>query len=174
MKRVGWCLLVVLLLAGVWLFFKRQPGQKPEAPVGPEVAKTGAQAPVLPKLLEPRVATLEKPLESWERLLARDGSPMEDRASLADLVTNYLQSAPADRRPAMGSNEEIAKALTDQDALGEAALPENHPALVSGKLVDRWGNPWFFHQEAADVIEVRSAGADGKLFTADDVKQESR
>lgn len=169
MKRAGWCLLVVLLLAVAWLFFKQQPGQKPEKPGVPEIAKTEELSRALPELLEPRVATLEKPLQSWERLLARDGSPIEDRASLAELVTNYLQAAPAGHRPAMGANEEIAKALTDQDALGEAALPKNHPALINGKLVDRWGNPWFFHQEAADVIEVRSSGPDGKLFTPDDV-----
>lgn len=167
MKRAGWCLLVVVLLAGVVVFLTRRPEEKPVAP--PVVIEKEAPAKVLPKLLEPRMATLEKPLQSWERLLARDGNSAEDRASLADLVTNYLQAAPADRRPAMGANEEIAKALTDKDALGDAALPEDHPALIGGKLVDRWGNPWFFHQEAADVIEVRSAGADGKLFTSDDV-----
>lgn len=166
MKRVGWWLLLVALLAGVVALFMRQPEDKR---VMPEVSKKEEKEKVLPKLLEPRVATAENPLQSWERLLARDGSPVEDRATLADLVTNYLQSAPVDRRPAMGANEEIASALTNQDELGEAALPKNHPALVEGKLVDRWGNPWFFHQEAADVIEVRSSGADGKLFTSDDV-----
>ncbi|RYD46911.1 MAG: hypothetical protein EOP85_06480 [Verrucomicrobiaceae bacterium] len=167
MKRAAWCLLVVVLLAGVVVFFTRPPEEKVVAP--PVVIEKEAPAKVLPTLLEPRVATAENPLQSWERLLASDGNPVEDRAALADLVTNYLQAAPSDRRPAMGTNEEIASALTDQDALGEAALPKNHPALVEGKIVDRWGNPWFFHQEAADVIEVRSAGADGKLFTSDDV-----
>ncbi|RYD21821.1 MAG: hypothetical protein EOP88_10070 [Verrucomicrobiaceae bacterium] len=166
MKRAGWCLLVMLLLAGVVVFFTRRPEEKAVAPV---MIEAEAPVKVLPKLLEPRMATAENPLQSWERLLASDGNPVEDRAALADLVTNYLQSASADRRPAMGANEEIARALTDQDALGEAVLPKNHPALVEGKLVDRWGNPWFFHQEAADVIDVRSAGADGKLFTSDDV-----
>ena len=169
MKRPGWCLLVVVLLAVAWLFLKRQPAQQPEKSIVPQTEKSAEQPRALPELLEPRVATLENPLQSWERLLARDGTPVEDRASLADLVTNYIQSAPADQRPAMGANEEIARALTDQESLGEAALPKNHPALIEGKLVDRWGNPWFFHQEAADVIEVRSAGPDGKLFTEDDV-----
>lgn len=171
MKRVRWFFLLAVLLAGVVLFLTRRPQEKPMVP---EVPKEDPVAKVLPKLLEPRVATLENPLQSWERLLARDGSAVEDRAALADLVTNYLQAAPVGRRPAMGANEEIAYALTNQDELGDAALPKHHPALVDGKLVDRWGTPWFFHQEAADVIEVRSAGADGKLFTADDVKQESR
>lgn len=171
MKRAGWWLLVVTLLAGVALFLARQSKEKA---VVPEVSNKQETGRVVPQLLEPRAATAEKPLQSWERLLARDGNPVEDRAALADLVTNYLQAAPSDRRPAMGANEEIARALTNPNELGDAALPKDHPAIVEGKLVDRWGTPWFFHQEAADVIEVRSAGADGKLFTADDVKQESR
>lgn len=167
MKRaVNWVLAVLVVGCVVW-FFTRWPV---EEKVVPEVSKKeAAVAPELPKLLEPRTPTLENPLQSWERLLVRDGSPAEDRASLADLVLNYVQASPLDRRPALGTNEEFVHALTDHVALGDAALPSDHPAIVKGRLVDRWGNPWFFHQEAADVIEVRSAGADGKLFTKDDV-----
>lgn len=166
MKRARWFLVAVLLLTGVVVFFVLRPD---EETMVQEVSKKEEVTRVLPKLLEPRVATVENPLQSWERLLARDGSPVEDRAALADLLTNFLQASPVDRRPALGANEEIARALTNREALGDAALPADHPAVVEGKLVDRWGNPWFFHQEAADVIDVRSAGADGKLFTGDDL-----
>lgn len=127
--------------------------------------------PPVPELLEPRAATAENPLQSWERLLARDGSPTEDRAVLAEMITNFLQSSPIDQRPPLGDNEEITRALTNKDALGEAALPSKHPAIIGGQLVDRWGSPWFFHQESSGVIEVRSAGPDRRLFTDDDVKQ---
>lgn len=136
----------------------------------PKIGKP-APPPPAPVLLEPRAATADKPLQSWERLLARDGSPEEDREALAELVTNFLQSISADHRPPLGSNEEIARALTNADTLGEAALPATHPAIISGRLVDRWGSPWFFHQQSADVIEVRSAGPDRRLFSEDDVKQ---
>lgn len=165
MKRAGWFSGVVLL-GGAVVFFARRPDEKAAVP---EVSRKEEEARVFPKLREARVGTVGNPLQSWERLLARDGSPAEDRAALADLVTNYVQASPVDRRPALGANEEFARALTDMEALGDAALPADHPAIVNGKLVDRWGNPWFFHQESADVIEVRSAGADGRLFTADDV-----
>lgn len=139
----------------------------------PTAAKP-APPPPAPALLEPRAATPDKPLQSWERLLARDGSPSEDRAALAEMVTNFLQSSPIDQRPPLGTNEEITRALTDKETLGDAALPANHPAIIGGKLVDRWGSPWFFHQESSGVIAVRSAGPDRRLFSDDDVNQDAR
>lgn len=139
----------------------------------PKIGKTPPPPPA-PTLLEPRAATADKPLQSWERLLARDGSPKEDREALAEMVSNFLQSAPVDHRPPLGTNDEITRALTNADTLGEAALPATHPAIISGRLVDRWGSPWFFHQQSADVIEVRSAGPDRRLFSDDDLKSDVR
>jgi hypothetical protein len=125
---------------------------------------------VVPKLLPARASTPENPLNSWERLLVADGTAVEDRASLEDIVINYLQSAAQSTRPPLGTNDEITRALTDRDALGDAAIPASHPAIVAGQLLDRWGSPWFFHQQSAGVIDVRSAGPDRKLFTVDDLK----
>lgn len=145
-----------------------------EPPVSENQARPASvriEAPAkIPQLLPAREATPEIPANSWERLLVADGTPVEDRASLEDIVINYLQSAPPSTRPPLGTNEEITRALMDRDALGESAIPASHPAIVSGQLVDRWGSPWFFHQMSADLIEVSSAGPDRKLFTADDVK----
>lgn len=139
----------------------------------PKIGKPPPPPPA-PTLLEPRAATADKPLQSWERMLARDGSPVEDREVLAEMVSNFLQSAPVDHRPPLGTNEEITRALMNPDSLGDAALPATHPAIIDGQLVDRWGSPWFFHQQSADVIEVRSAGPDRRLFSEDDVKSETR
>ena len=163
---IVWPVLAAILAAIVWLAFR--PGKpQPASPPPPVPAKAPLATP--PELLEPRAATPDHPIESWERLLARDGSPQEDRDALADLVTNYLQALPDSRRPPLGTNDEITRALTDSDALGDAALPISHPGIVNGQLVDRWGNPWHFHQQSADLIEVRSAGPDGRLFTNDDL-----
>jgi hypothetical protein len=163
---IVWPVLAAILAATVWLVLR--PGDPPPDAALPAVPAR-APLPTAPELLEPRAAIPEHPIESWERLLARDGSPQEDRDALADLVTNYLQALPDSRRPALGTNDEITRALTDKDALGAAALPSNHPGIIKGQLVDRWGNPWHFHQQSADLIEVRSAGPDGRLFTEDDI-----
>jgi hypothetical protein len=162
-------LLAVILCA--WLAVSRwvEKQAPPPAPAPPAPAVQLEPPPPVPELLPARQPTPENPANSWERLLAADGSPVEDRAALEDIVINYLQSAPHSIRPPLGTNDEITRALMDRDALGESAIPASHPAVVSGQLVDRWGSPWFFHQLAADLIEVRSAGPDRKLFTADDV-----
>ena len=85
------------------------------------------------------------------------------------MVTNFLESTAPDQRHALGTNEEITRALSDPSQMGGGTIPLNHPAIIDGQLVDRWGSPWFFHQKSANVIEVRSAGPDHKLFTNDDV-----
>lgn len=108
-------------------------------------------------------------MDSRDRLLAADGSPSEDLAALADLVTCYLQSGPGRDRHAIGFNEDLVTALTDRTLLGEAALPEVHPAIRSGRLIDRWGTPWQVHPLAGDLIQLRSAGEDRRLYTTDDL-----
>jgi hypothetical protein len=154
-----------VVIVRIWL--REEP--VPEIQV-PPVQVSGEAPAEIPQLLPARAATPENPVNSWERLLVADGTPVEDRASLEDIVINYLQSAPPSTRPPLGTNEEITRALMDRDALGDSAIPASHPAIVSGQLVDRWGSPWFFHQMSADLIEVSSAGPDRKLFTPDDVK----
>jgi hypothetical protein len=157
-------LVVALLGLGFWLSRPLPTKPRPAA----AAVETGSRPPP-PALLPARIATPEQPLQSWERLLAADGTPREDLAALADLTSNYLQSVPDARRPALGFNEDLARVLTDRDALGESALPTTHPALVAGRLVDRWGTPWQVHPLAADSIQLRSAGPDRKLYTADDL-----
>lgn len=161
-----WPILAAILVVIIWL--ASRPG-KPPSPTPPPPLSSTAPLPKVPDLLETRTATPENPIESWERLLARDGSPEEDRDALADLVTNYLQAHPDSRRPPLGANDEITRALTDKQALGNAALPADHPGIIDRQLVDRWGSPWHFHQQSADHIEVRSAGPDRRLFTPDDI-----
>ena len=38
-----------------------------------------------------------------------------------------------------------------------------------GELVDPWGTPYFFHQLSGTEMEIRSAGPDKKMWTADDL-----
>lgn len=162
-----WPILAAILVVIVWL--ASRPGKPPSPTPPPPPVSSTAPLPTVPNLLEPRTATPENPTESWERLLARDGSPEEDRDALADIVSNYLQAIPDSRRPPLGANDEITRALTDKESLGNAALPADHPGIIDRQLVDRWRTPWHFHQQSADLIEVRSAGPDRRLFTPDDI-----
>ncbi len=76
--------------------------------------------------------------------------------------------------PPLGFNEEITRALTGRNPLELAFIPSTHPAInARGLLCDRWGTPFHFHPVANDRIDVRSAGADRKLFTTDDAVSSS-
>ncbi len=51
-----------------------------------------------------------------------------------------------------------------------ALIPPDQPAINrAGELCDRWGTPFFFHAESATRMEIRSAGPDQKMWSADDV-----
>jgi hypothetical protein len=70
----------------------------------------------------------------------------------------------------VGENSEITAALTGRNRLGFAFIPKDCPAISpKGELCDRWGKPYFFHQISGEKMEIRSAGPDKVLWTADDV-----
>ncbi len=70
----------------------------------------------------------------------------------------------------VGSNAEIVKEMTGGNPKGATYLPPELKCLNDqGELIDTWGTPYFFHQNAANYMEVRSAGPDMKLWTIDDV-----
>lgn len=79
--------------------------------------------------------------------------------------TNFLQAGNP-----VGTNAEITSALTGRNPLRLSLIPRNHPAInQAGELCDRWGTPFFFHAESASRMEIRSAGADRKMWNDDDV-----
>ena len=70
----------------------------------------------------------------------------------------------------VGDNAEITAALTGKNPKQVNFLREDSGLHVNdqGELLDAWGTPFFFHQLAADRMEIRSAGEDKKLWTLDD------
>lgn len=70
----------------------------------------------------------------------------------------------------VGTNAEIMKAIMGGNEAGARLGPPAGQELNGdGELVDRWGTPYFFHQLSKDKMEVRSAGADMKMWTSDDL-----
>lgn len=69
----------------------------------------------------------------------------------------------------IGSNAEIMQALNGDNPKQAKLLPSDMPLSSSGELVDRWGTPYFFHQLSRNSMEVRSAGADRRMWTSDDI-----
>lgn len=158
--------LAALLPAAALLLWLLLPDRANPPPSTPPAAPV---APAPPPLRPRRVATPESPLLAHEELLTLEGTPVTDLSALADLTKTYLERPADPSRAPLGFNEDLARALTDRDALGDSAIPPNHPILRDGQLIDRWGTPWQVHPLASDVIQLRSAGPDRKLYTPDDL-----
>lgn len=162
MKRRLPSLLTGALLVGlIWFLWPRReeepdPPPPPAAPTSPPGSRLPPSAP------EPR-STLADALHAP----GRDG-PADLRVVL-DLLDAFRTNFSRVGNPT-GTNAEITAALSGRNPLRLALLPPDHPAInAAGELCDRWGTPFFFHAESATRMEVRSAGPDRKLWTADDL-----
>ncbi len=172
-RLATWLLLLAALAGARWWQIRPAPTSATSASFSPSPSASypsPAFAPATPPAQLPsRAGTAAQPVLAWERLLAADGSPAEDLAALGDLVNGYVHSGLGDARRSIGFNEDLVSTLTDRTALDTAALPPDHPAIRDGRLLDRWGTPWQVHPLSADVIQLRSAGPDRRLYTPDDL-----
>ncbi|HTL58888.1 MAG TPA: hypothetical protein VL361_24590 [Candidatus Limnocylindrales bacterium] len=70
----------------------------------------------------------------------------------------------------VGSNPEITSALQGENPKHINFLKEDGNRVNNrGELVDIWGMPYFFHQLSGTEMEIRSAGPDRIMYTADDL-----
>lgn len=70
----------------------------------------------------------------------------------------------------VGNNAEITATLRGDNPAGAQFLDATvHRVNERGEWVDGWGQPYFFHQESAQEMEIRSAGPDRVMWTSDDV-----
>jgi hypothetical protein len=168
----------VLLLAalGSW-FFRGRPesgklatgGANASNPLATAVAGPGTQAGALAGAAASQAAgTGEARITLADELNAPGGDIHHDLMILQDIFIAWRTNYPHDGNP-VGENDEITAALTGGNSLKLALIPASHPAInASGELCDRWGTPFVFHQLSGTRMEIRSAGPDRKLYTADD------
>jgi len=71
----------------------------------------------------------------------------------------------------VGTNPEITKALNGDNPRQVKFIKEEQGLRINarGELVDYWGTPFFFHQISGTDMEIRSAGPDRVMWTADDL-----
>ena len=70
----------------------------------------------------------------------------------------------------VGTNAEIMSAVNGNNLKQTRIGPPDQQKLNGdGELIDRWGTPYFFHQMSKTVMEIRSAGADRKMWSDDDI-----
>ncbi len=71
----------------------------------------------------------------------------------------------------VGTNPEITRALNGENTKQVKFLGDEAGLRINahGELVDYWGTPFFFHQLSGTEMEIRSAGPDRIMWTADDL-----
>lgn len=71
----------------------------------------------------------------------------------------------------VGDQAAIVQAMCGANPKNISFLSPQHPKVTDDwKILDRWGNPFFFHQLSGTDMEVISMGPDGELYTDDDSK----
>ena len=72
--------------------------------------------------------------------------------------------------PAGQENSDIMNALIGNNPGKLPVFPRKHARIdARGNLLDAWGNPFIFHPVSSQLLEVRSKGPDGEIFTKDDI-----
>ncbi len=121
---------------------------------------SGGNSPAAPPV-DPGNAAIAEELFSPENPPERD---LEIVEYFLDVMKKATGSNP------IGLNSDITDTLTGGgDPRRSRVFPPNSKAVRGGEMVDRWGTPLWFHPNSGSQMEIRSAGPDKQLFTADDI-----
>lgn len=89
---------------------------------------------------------------------------------LENMGRTIRQYASAYGENPVGTNPEITSALQGDNPKHINFLKQDGNRVNGqGELVDSWGTPYFFHQISGHEMEIRSAGPDRVMYTADDL-----
>jgi hypothetical protein len=152
----------VSLIAVIYLFLHPEKPLETKAEPKKELVKPPKSSPPAetPVTVLP-IATDIIPLNSAE------SEPADDLATLEVILAEFRRNNGGNP---VGENEEITASLLGRNAKRLAYLPAQGNFLnAAGQLIDRWGTPYFFHQLSGTQTEIRSAGPDRELNTADDL-----
>lgn len=109
--------------------------------------------------------------ESLARELNTTGHTAEEDLQTLHTLVGLFKRANQGAIPDGGLNEEFVAAMLGRNPQHFAVLPADCPGLAAnGELLDRWGTPYFMHPLSRDLLEIRSAGPDRKMFTEDDIQ----
>ena len=138
---------------------KTAPASPSGSPASPVPVATMTPAPKPPVAEEPAA---EPPKPIGDRKKFKD-----EMQSISFMLRDYRTLM--DGNP-VGSNAEIMKAIMGGNSKhARLGPPEGQKLNENGELVDRWGTPYFFHQQSATEMEIHSAGPDKIMWTTDDI-----
>ena len=91
---------------------------------------------------------------------------------MSELMQNFTLIVKSAASRPLSANEEWARACAVSIPPASASCQTGTSRLnAQGQLVDRWGAPLFFHALGHGEFQVRSAGPDRRLWTADDIQR---
>jgi hypothetical protein len=169
-------LLVLLIITGlaVWMNRATTAPDSDAASKDSEKQKGGAAAgtsslPPPPVPAPVPVVVIDPVLQQQaDSLNDPDSPPTRDLEIVADFLTTYSRALGGNP---IGDNADITAALTGTGGHKGRVFPPGHRTVKDGQLTDRWGTPYWFHPNAGNQMEIRSAGPDKQMFTGDDIVQ---
>ncbi|MES2440712.1 MAG: hypothetical protein V4584_16720 [Verrucomicrobiota bacterium] len=188
--------ILALVVIGNWIIFRPEPTPPPPS-AAPETRQAepsvAEMAPGPDSAPAARLSNPDTPKPRTEESRAASRRELE-----SPLVSSYPPSTPAHRKAAdsdpeitadfdqvslmfrayraltgenpIGNNAEIMKALNGGNPKGaQLGPPDGRGLNEKGELTDRWGTPYFFHALTKDLMEIRSAGPDQRMWNEDDL-----
>lgn len=160
----GLAVLAVLLVAGVYYAFRQASRKRDEA-------SRHNIAEGMKRQEEAESQRSPLPGDIILKDYAQPGTrPQDDLNALAHVFSNLTLLIKGDSPFRMGANEEFAAALRGKNQTKLRFMTDSHRAFnAQGQITDRWDTPLYFHAIAHDRIDMRSAGPDRQMWTADDL-----
>ena len=129
-----------------------------EEPIGSDA--TASAKPAKPPAPTPAAAVAE----------TTESRSLPPSTILENMRTTIRQYGATFGENPVGTNPEITAALKGANPRHIDFLrADGNRVNANGELVDAWGTPYFFHQLSAHQMEIRSAGPDRVMYTADDL-----
>jgi hypothetical protein len=167
MRRPKFIILVTaVILAAVIIFWpgrlpepRQQVTPAPQPPPAPQLSDLGKPADLF--YVDPRTTQVPEidaaNLQKADQLNSPDHSVQEDLQIVAEFVDVLTRAGV---NASIGDNADITAALTGTQYAGQKGhvFPRQHNAIRGGQLVDRWGTPFWFHNNGPGKLEIRSAG----------------
>lgn len=101
-------------------------------------------------------------------------TPEKDLTLMSHLMDNFTLLVKSSAQLPMANNESWAAAFRGMNPAHERFLPDTNAALnAQGQLVDRWQTPLFIHPLGGHRFDIRSAGPDKQMWTADDIHRQA-
>lgn len=163
-RRLAGIFLIILVIALVVLISPKliTPSMPTKASPAQTAANTPLVVPTPPSLPPP------PPLPIPTNPATTSRSPEEELQQVSFTIENFRKSIGSNP---VGANAEITRSLLgDNEKQLQVGLPDGVKQNESGEMIDRWGTAYFFHQQSATEMEIRSAGPDRKLWTDDDLQ----